>query len=292
MLWNPYTALQEFLGKLLDEAFEFLQSVAMDIMEVTFRIENLSLVDNPISGAKIQSAYAFVYGAIVFLVVLKFLWKGFQVYVLWRDGDSDVSPQGMVIGACMAVLVSLAFPLLYDILVNTAIYLADGLASALVDGATPGLWQAGLENFIVRYLTGGANLALYTLLLLVIFVILYLIMWIKVVARGIEMLFLRLGVPIATIGFVDSDSGIWKSYMQLFFRQAASSIIQAVCLILGLRIIYNLQPLNILVGIAVEMAAFSVPKLMSQLLAPGGGTASSKASAATSVLYMAKLLGG
>ena len=46
----------------------------------------------------INQVFLTIYGFVFALMVLKFLWKGTNVYILWRDGDSEVSPFNMLVG--------------------------------------------------------------------------------------------------------------------------------------------------------------------------------------------------
>ena len=45
-----------------------------------------------------------------------------------------------------------------------------------------------------------------------IVIIVYLILWIQFMMRGIEMLVMRIGVPIVCTGLIDSDKGIFSPY--------------------------------------------------------------------------------
>lgn len=124
-----------------------------------------------------------------------------------------------------------------------------------------------------------------TLILLLLFIILMLVVFCKLLSRGVELLFLRLGFPLACLGLINSDSGIFKQYTSLFFKQAALSIIQMVCLLLGMYTVIHISLINILLAIVFEMCALSAPKIMAQLLPnTGGGHGAMGASYAISML--------
>ena len=52
------------------------------------------------------------------LMVLKFLKKGFDIYVLWTDGDPDADPMLLLINFVRAVATALLFRWVYDIFVD------------------------------------------------------------------------------------------------------------------------------------------------------------------------------
>lgn len=52
------------------------------------------------------------------LMVLKFLKKGFDIYVLWTDGDPDADPMLLLINFVRAVATALIFRWVYDIFVD------------------------------------------------------------------------------------------------------------------------------------------------------------------------------
>lgn len=254
--------LQKTLASIAEEFFVFVSGQGEKFaIKYALQLETINISNNPIRGENIQEAYNFVYGAVVLLVTLKFLWKGFNVYVLLRNGDSDVSPRNMVRGGICTVLYSLAFPLLYPVMVHWVQFMADGLIDILVLGIGP---PEDFREFIESYTLGW-------LFVLLAFIIITLIVSIMMIKRGGEVLVLRLGIPIAALGLIDSDSGIWKSYMSLLLRQMATSIVQAVCFSLGLRLMYAGEPLAIIMGIAIELLAVGAPKLMAQIMAPSGG---------------------
>ncbi len=114
-----------------------------------------------------------------------------------------------------------------------------------------------------------------------------LVVFCKLLSRGVELMFLRLGFPLICLDLINSDASTFKQYVGLFFRQGALSIIQMSCLLLGLYTITDPQLLNLILGVVFEMCALSAPKLMSQLLPPTGGSGGGRMS---SLVMTARLL--
>lgn len=71
---------------------------------------------------------------------------------------------------------------------------------------------------------------------------------------------------------MNSDGNLFRQYTELFFKQAALSVIQIVCLLLSLYVMTNIQLVNIIFAVVLQSCALSAPKIMTQLLpATGGG---------------------
>ena len=70
--------------------------------------------------------------------------------------------------------------------------------------------------------------------------------------RGLEMLILRIGLPIACAGLLDSDKGVFAPYMKKFFQSTVTIIVQIALVKLSVtamsmgEIIYSLA--NLLYG--------------------------------------------
>lgn len=356
-----YESIREMLVRLIADVIAWITEFSGWMIETSLKVENAAwIVENPLTVELIDSLYRYVYFAVLALVALKFLWKGFQVYVLWRDGDAEVSPHNLLMGAVIALVAALAFPTLYDIGVSATVSIGNGLittineswdfkpiviradydaqATALwnkyfaeydtngdralsqeefsdfrkrwlpnrIEGKVEGDWDEDFQWFVdgysytevgyaaydaekctYQYLVNHYNevyvvgleerlaeLSLAGVLVLLIYFILYVIMFVRLLGRGIEMLFLRLGFPIAAIGYIDSDGGISTSYVQLLLRQMATSILQVTALYLSFYVAMHLRLSHILMGLAMIGVAFYGPVLLSQIIAPqkqGGG---------------------
>lgn len=352
-----YDAFCSLLEGLIVDIILWISKMSTWLIETSLKVESAMWIsDNPLTQELISSIYTYIYGAVLVLVTLKFIWKGFQVYVLWRDGDADVSPSNMLIGACLAVIVSLAFPTLFNVSVSATADIGNGVLDRInarwldkpvvdfedIDARTMEIWdiyfakmdtdedcvlseeelETGMPDFdrvyeleslleelfsdlsmieigtiladmdegaisvatIRRILTDRAGDAislrlgvigsLGSLLVFLIYLVLYVIMYVKLLGRSVEMLFLRWGFPIASIGLINSDGGIFPSYVQLLLKQMVTSILQVTAMYLSFYIAMDFDLTHVLMALAVIGVAFKGPALLSQVLAPqrqGGG---------------------
>ena len=270
--------LQNALADLLDP----IQSVLSQLISFSLRIELIGEsweVASPITQAVISSSYDFIYRTMCGVMALAFLYKGFKVYIVWRDGDADVSPQSMILGIGSAIIMAVAFPYLYDILCDFILYLGDGLVNRMA------LSSITLDTGWLDLLTDDSILIL---LLLLIYIILMLVTFFKLLTRGAELLFLRLGFPLACLSLINSDASLFKQYVGVFFRQAALSIIQMVCLLLSINAAIQLTLLNEIVAITFVLCALSSPKLLAQFL-PATGSVGKTSAVLTTVARVALL---
>ncbi len=253
----------EFFNVLLNDIINFVNGLLTDLTGYIMRIETLSVAvsNGALSESIINNVYLYISAVAVTLIILKFLWKGFQIYILWRDGDAESSPMDLVTGTVQAVVAGIAFPYLYNVLADATVYLASGI----LDGF-------GSASVITDFtsLLNAQSTSTITQIFLVIYFIVLLVFYIKLLARGFEMLVLRIGIPIACIGLVDSDKGIFKGYIQILFKSVCTTIIQVLLMSLSLRFLFYGSMSAYLASAALMMQAFSTPALLQQILAGQG----------------------
>lgn len=249
------------LSDLLNNAFETLDGSMLWMLEGMLRVETLGdgALSHILTDGNLSDLYSFVYLFSCSLMALKFLFKGFEVYVLWRNGDADNSPQDMLIGMVQAVVVMIAFPLLYDMMVEITVWFAQGIMSRFGLAPNGGI---GLIGFVVK--------GLFLIILTLIYVIMALVLCVMLIKRGFELLILRIGMPLACLGLLDSDYGIFRNYTQILYRTLFTSVIQVTLFSLSVRVMTAPELINIILAIAILMTAFSTPTLMQQILIPGG----------------------
>lgn len=267
--------LGEFMANMVNTLFGIIDFVLATILDNMLRVETLvSITGSPfLNESTVSNMFTFIYTFCCVLIVIKFLFKGFKIYILWRDGDADSSPQDMLIGVAQAAIVMVSFPFLYNIMADVTIYFAKSIMQAM------GTYET--INFTTIFTPG---LGVVYLVIVLIYAIMFLILWIKLIARGFELLILRLGVPFACLGLIDSDMGMFKGYMQVFFKTLVTSVVQIALTSLSLKIITSISPtnassiLNLIFGIAILQMAFRTPALMQQFMiqgnAAGGGLTS------------------
>lgn len=117
---------------------------------------------------------------------------------MWTDGDPDTEPASLVIRFMQAVAVAVCFPIVYGWMAEITQGLIDDLMAA-IGAATDYDWQAWVK--------GISSLGLTTAIFGLIFVVCYFILYFQFLMRGLEIMILRIGMPMACVGLLDSDKG-------------------------------------------------------------------------------------
>ena len=183
-------------------------------------------------------------------ITLKFVKKGFDIYVGWTDGDKDNEAGHLVMNYVRAIVVLLAFNEIYRFITNVTYTLLVEMLQTL--GSTNELNFQRLATFVAGQ--GIINKALFTVLLVI-----FLILYFRTLLMGLQLLALRIAFPIACVGLVDSDKGIFKSFMQKFVMISVSAFTMIFFFYLAILLKINANPFW---AIASAMAGWRTPDLL------------------------------
>lgn len=246
-----------------------LQSITGNLLESAFYIEKIGLLNSYFfTESTVRSAISALYLTTVGLLALKLCWKGYKVYILWTDGEAEASPFSLLKSSLYALAVALVFPILYDVATGFVMWLT-GVIFRQFPGVSMGDYFILLGRFLGAVM--ASQIGGIAGILVLVFLIMAIVVVFQMLIRGVEMLIFRLGVPLAVIGLVDSDGGIWKSYIQLFFRQLATIMIQYFCMSMAILFVSDITIPSLIIGIVFLITAFRMPKLLSSLLSPSSG---------------------
>lgn len=252
-----------WLAGIINDGLDLIGSYLQKGLTMTFKIE-VPFQSDALNTTSLRNIYTYLYSIASILVVLKVLFRGFQIYVLWRNGDSEASPRDMVVGALEAQVAILAFPYLYTLASDVVVEISQTIMGYL-GGTTVKTISSSITTMFFN--------SFFTTVALLVWLIMVLILLVRTVKLGIELLILRLGFPFATLGLIDSDMALFKNYIQVFIKTFFTLIIQVVLLSLSIRVIASTTStlFGWLFGIALASTALSAPKLLQQFLAPSGG---------------------
>lgn len=245
------------IAALLNGAVAYIDSLLTDIMPLTLYAEKYM---STLTGVNLfQTLFNIVFGFGVSLIVLKFLKKGFDTYILWTDGDADEEPISLLTNFFRAMAVAVCFPTLYQWMSDIIQDMGNKLLVA-VGAATSYNWSA--------WVTGISSAGLVTALFGLIFIIVYFILYFQFLMRGLEILILRVGVPLACVGLLDNDRGVFKTYFSKFFQSMLAVVIQLALSKLGVGLMMNM---HVFWGTACMILAVKTPKFLQDFLITSGG---------------------
>lgn len=246
---------------ILNGAVAFIDEMLADLVPMTLHADQYMIATG--GGSMVQVLFDILLGFGVSLIILKFLKKGFETYVMWTDGDPDVEPTYVVIRFIEAIAVAVSFPVLYGWLADITQDLTNQLMTA-IGAATNYDWQA--------WVNGLSSLGLVTAIFGLIFVVCYFVLYFQFLMRGLEIMILRIGLPLACVGLLDNDKGVFKSYLNKFFQSTLAVVVQICLCKLGVGMMMNVGAnMNIFWGIACIVLAIKTPRFLSEFMVPTGG---------------------
>lgn len=189
------------------------------------------------------------------LLIFMFLKKMFDIYILGRDGDASSTVENALVGFIKALVVILTFDFIYEVFVNISTELTDSVLEAVGAVTVMNLMQL----FETIFLGSG----IFMLLALLVFFICYLLLVFQFIKRGLEMFILRLGIPIACVGLINSDNGVFSPYAKIFIQNSVTVVIQLALMKLGFSVTTNG---NIFFGIGAMIMALKTPQFLQQFM--------------------------
>ncbi len=242
---------------LLNGAIAYIDGMLEGIVPLTLYAEQYM---TELAGVDLaQTLFDIIFGFGVSLIILKFLKKGFETYVLWTDGDADEEPLSLLTNFFKAMAVAVSFPTIYGWLGQMVEALTEQLL-VTVGAATDYNWAAWVD--------GMSTVGIVTAIFGLVFIICYFMLYFQFLMRGMEIMILRVGVPIACAGLLDNDKGVFRAYSQKFVQSTLAVVIQISLAKLGVGLMLNM---HLFWGAACMMLAIKTPKFLGDFLISTGG---------------------
>lgn len=267
----------------IGESVSSLPQVAFGVVEYISNTINIDL------DGGLTKIFA---GVGISLLLIKFVAKGFETYVLYTDGDPDSDPMSLVILLCKAIAILCGFNAIYNWIATVTSKLTS-LSVTAISTATGTDFTTMASVF--KFAKDGSNILLG--LFGIIFGVLYFVVYFSIVKNAVEIFVLKVGLPIACVGLLNADKGIFKSYMMSFLKAFVTILVKVILTQLGFSItmvgasVGNGNDIftscfGVIVGICCLMLALSTPKLLAEFMMPsgGGGGITSKAYYASNII--------
>ena len=246
---------------LLNGAIAFIDEMLQELVSMTLYADRYMLSAG--GNSMVDTLFDIMLGFGVSLIVLKFLKKGFACYVMWTEGDPDTEPSGLVLRFVEAVVVAVCFPTLYRWLAEVTEEIIDQLMAAI---------GVSTNYDLQAWVNGISSLGLVTAIFGLVFIICYFMLYFQFLMRGLEITILRIGLPMACVGLLDNDKGVFKAYMNKFFQSTLAVVIQICLCKLGVGMMLNIGfNMNMFWGVACMVLAIKTPAFLRDFLVPTGG---------------------
>ena len=138
--------------------------------------------------------------------------------------------------------------------------------TAAIGAATDYDWMA--------WVNGLSSAGIVTAIFGLVFVISYFMLYFQFLMRGLEIMILRIGMPMACVGLLDNDKGIFKTYINKFFQSTLAVVLQICLCKMGVGLMLNVGiNMNVFWGLACMILAIKTPSFLREFLVPTGGGA-------------------
>jgi hypothetical protein len=267
---------------LLNGVLIYIDGMLEGIVPIALYAEKYMELESGISLITTLTNLMFAFG--VSVIILKFLKKGFETYILWTEGDADEEPLSLLTNFFKAMAVAIMFPTLYGWLASIVQDLTSQMITAIGEATAMGF--EGWVNAI-------SGMGLVTAIFGLIFVITFFLLYFQFLMRGLEIMILRIGVPLACVGLLDNDKGVFKAYSTKFFQSMLSVLVQICLAKLGVGLMLNM---HVFWGVACMALAIKTPKFLNEFIVStgsGGGGAVNNVYHTVRLVSMAgKAIGG
>lgn len=251
--------LTGLISSIIGGADNVINSAFNGLIDMCFNAENYITSNFGSTVISFSNLKALILSLSISLIVLKFLKKGFDMYILWTDGESDTPPLTYIVYFIRAIVVAICFSILYDWVIDIAKSFGESILSAMNLGS-----EITLTTTIANIATGG----LFTAIVALIAMILLFVLYIQFLMRSLEMFVLKLGFPLACVGLVNPDGGVFKSYSEKLIKSVLTVLVQIILCKIAIVLIFNVK---LLFGIAAIIMAIKTPKFLQEFML-GGGT--------------------
>lgn len=244
--------ISQLIQSMLEGMETFLNDMLLNLVPTCLNAEQ-SMAS--LTGANwFDTVYQIFFNLGISMILVKFLKKGFECYVGWSEGDPDSDPVQLVVGFIKAIAVAVCFPVLYGFLAEGVTEITDLVITAVGDATALSL------SSLIAGLIGQGLIA--AIIMLVFFVMLF-VLWIQFLGRGLEIAVLRIGMPWACMGLIDSDKGVFGTYIKRLFQSVFTVIVQIALVKLSIGMMLNNHGFW---AIACIMMSFKTPKLLQDFL--------------------------
>jgi len=245
------------IGAILTGCLEYVNTLLDGIVPIALHAEDY--MDTLLGTSGISGIFDIFFAFGISLIILKFLKKGFERYILWTEGDADTEPIILLTGFFKALAVGICFPTLYGWLAEIVSDLSNELITMI---------SKDMATDFGSIITGITSAGIFTGIVSIIFFICFFMLYIQFLTRGLEILILRIGLPLACVGLMDNDNGIFRSYIQKFFQSTMAVLVQIVLAKLGVALMLNT---HVFWGLAALLLALRTPKFLQEFLIVSGG---------------------
>lgn len=249
--------LTGLISSIIGGADNVINSAFNSLIDMVFKGEEYLTNSFGSQAISFDNLKALILSLSISLIVLKFLKKGFDMYIMWTDGESDTPPLTYIVYFIRALVVAISFTILYDWIIEIAISFGDSMLQTMNISE-----NMSLTTLIANIATSGLFNAIVALIALILLFVLY----IQFLMRSLEMFILKIGFPLACVGLVNPDGGVFRSYSEKLFKAILTVLVQIILCKIAIVLIINVK---LLFAIASIIMAIKTPKFIQEFILGG-----------------------
>ena len=123
--------ITNLISSIIGGADNIINSVFNNLIDTCFNMENHLTTLFGTQWLDFSGLKTVILSFSISLIILKFLKKGFDTYILWTEGDIDTPSLTFITYFIRAVVMAISFPILYDWLITVAKDLGNQVMVAL-----------------------------------------------------------------------------------------------------------------------------------------------------------------
>ena len=258
---NPIKIIEDAITKWTINIVNSLSTFFMDLTDsVIFPENSISVFKNVF-----EKIYSLSTSIAMSLLILMTLFKGFNTYILWKDGNPEENPIEIIVRYLFAIAMILCFKEIYNIFGNIVEEILNKIQELMAVSTRSD------ESFFTNLFNSSLGWAF-----IIIFIIIYIVQLAKAMittlSKGIELFILRLGFPLACVNAVSTQASTFHSYTSSFVKAFFSVIVMKLLVSLSVTIIFNNpNPFGLAWSIASLVMVNKGSGLINQFIVPVQG---------------------
>lgn len=250
--------LTDLISSIIGGVDNVINSAFSSLMDLCFNAEYTLTHNFGVEVLSFNNLKTIIFSMALSLIILKFLKKGFDIYILWTEGESDTPPLTFIVYFIRAIVTLVCFTILYEWIIQIAKDFGNQMLTAMnYNNDLP------LTTTIANFAVSG----IFSSLIAIIVMILLFVLYIQFIIRGFEIFILKLGFPLACVGLVQADGGVFKSYSEKLLKSILTVLVQIILCKVALALIMSTQYLYAIAGI---ITAIKTPKFLQEFMLGGG----------------------
>lgn len=268
----------DFFDSIFKKLLESVGGISQDVFVNYLYIENQ--INNVTNLLPFETVYNYISGISLGVAIFLFLKKGFEIYILWNDGDSDLNPAIFLASFFKMVLVIVWFNRLYKYGTGIAEKILKKVFEAISSNAD------GTKFFFEL----ATSLGIFQMIFVIVLLINTFRLIIQFYQRGLELMILRLGIPLIALDLLNSDAVAWRTYIKKISQVILTLILQLF--LYNISLFMGTSLTGLIFAIAIQTLAVNLPHFLSEILvtSSGNGGLISKATTGAHLASSIKML--